>query len=212
MRPRKPNLNNAQHDWVRKWWRALQPREAGSEALPAALVGMGRGERARLRRCATADELLSEPSALLLADGLIADGERWPLSKKAVTYERLALVAGVLAKVKEDVRDQRSLAWRLGNGSGGERAAMSELRFKRLQRTEDIDDLFLQWRRAVQLADGRADVAQLADDLLTWLLELGQSTSRGSDSVKFRWAYDYYLSARDRAAAEAPEANKEPTP
>ncbi|MNJ57015.1 hypothetical protein D3C77_525870 [compost metagenome] len=63
----------------------------------------------------------------------------------------------------------------------------------------------------MQLADGRGDVAQLADDLLTWLLELDQSTSRGSDGVKFRWAYDYYLSARDRAAAEEPESNKEPT-
>ncbi|MBA1262331.1 type I-E CRISPR-associated protein Cse2/CasB [Stutzerimonas stutzeri] len=206
-------MNPAQHDWVRKWWRALQPREAGSESLPATLVGMGRRERARLRRCGTADELLGEPSVLLLADQLIAlGGEQWPLFKEAITYERLALVAGVLAKVKEDARDQRSLARRLGNGSGDERAAMSELRFKRLQRAEDIDDLFLQWRRAVQLAAGKVDVAQLADDLLTWQLELGQSATRASDGVKFRWAYDYYLSARDRAAADDPEPNKEPTP
>jgi len=213
MRPRKPNLNNAQRNWVRDWWRALQPREAGSEPLPATLVGMGRGERARLRRCGTADELLGEPSVLLLADQLIALGdEQWPLFKEAITYERLALVAGVLAKVKEDARDQRSLAWRLGNSSGEGRAVMSESRFKRLQRTQTIDDLFLQWRRAMQLAAGKVDVAQLADDLLTWQLELGQSATRASDGVKFRWAYDYYLSARDRAAAEDPESNKEPTP
>lgn len=213
MRPRKPKLNEAQRNWVRDWWRALQPREAGSEALPARLTGIGRGDRARLRRCATADELLGEPSVLLFADQLIAlGGEQWPLPKAAITYERLALVAGALARVKEDARDQRSLAWRLGNGSGEERPAMSESRFKRLQRTQVIDELFLQWRRAVQLAAGEVDVAQLAEDLLTWQLELGQSATRASDGVKFRWAYDYYLSARDRAAAEDPESNKEPTP
>src|SRR5690606_9980238 len=87
MRPRKPKLNEAQRNWVRDWWRALQPREAGSEALPARLTGIGRGDRARLRRCATADELLGEPSVLLFADQLIAlGGEQWPLSKAAITY------------------------------------------------------------------------------------------------------------------------------
>ncbi len=212
MRQRKSNLNPAQRGWVRDWWSALQPREPGSEPLPGELAGLGRGARARLRRCTGADGLLLEPSVHLLARRLIAlAGEQWPLRDQPASYERLALVAGVLAKVKEDARDGYSLARRLGNASGNERAPMSELRFKRLQRTESPDDLYLQWQRAVQLADGQADVAQLADDLLAWLLELGHSATRTSDGVKFRWAYDYYLSARDRAAAEEPVANKEPT-
>lgn len=212
MRPRKPTLNRAQRDWVHKWWRALQPREAGGEPLPGALAGMGRGERARLRRCGNADELLSEPATLLLADRLVTLDEHGVLPDSPLSYARVALVAGVLVLLREDAGDGRSLARRLGSGAGDGRPAMGELRFKRLQCTQDPDNLFLQWRRAVQLANGRADVAQLADDLLAWLLELGRSASRASEGVKFRWAYDYYLSARDRAAAEEPEFNKEPTP
>lgn len=207
MRPRKPSLNEAQRRWVCDWWRALQPREPGSEPLPGELASLGRGDRARLRRCTDTDELLLEPASHLLARWLIALG----LADVPASYECLARVAGILAKVKVDARDGLSLARHLGNASGEERAPMSELRFKRLQRTRNPDDLYLQWLRAVQLADGKADVAQLADDLLTWQLELEQSATRASDGVRFRWAYDYYLNARDRAAAEEPEVDKELT-
>lgn len=207
MKPRKSSLNEAQRRWVCDWWRALQPREPGSEPPPGELTGLGRGDRARLRRCTDSDELLLEPASHLLVRRLIALG----LADVPVSYERLARVAGVLARVKVDARDGLSLARHLGNASGAERAPMSELRFKRLQRTRNLDDLYLQWLRAVQLADGRADVAQLADDLLTWQQELEQSDTRASDGVRFRWAYDYYLNARDRAAAEESEVDKELT-
>lgn len=212
MKPRKPTFNAAQRDWVRQWWRAMQPQDAGSERPGGALALFDRGTRARLRRCADADELLGEPATLLLARQLIAlGGGTWPLPDSGESYARLAWIAGVLARVKDDAGDGKTLALRLGNASGKERLPMGEARFKRLQRASAPNDLFHQWQRAVQLADDKTDVVQLADDLLAWLLELDSSASRASDSVRFRWAYDYYLSSREQAAAQDTAIDKELT-
>lgn len=202
MKPRKPKLNLAQRSWVQDWWRALQPRAEGDAPLPGDLVHLGRGERARLRRCTDAQELLTHAASLQLANRLIAlNGEGYLLRDQASSYEQLAWVAGVLAHVKEDLRDDRSLAWLLGNGAGNERPLMGDLRFRTLQRCAAVPDLFVHWRRAVQLANGKVDVARLADDLLSWQWELRQFVQRASDSVKFHWACDYYLSPRDASAA-----------
>ncbi len=210
MRPRKRKLNEAQQRWVISWWRALQPRGPEDAALPGELSGMGRGERAQLRRCRTADELLAQPSVLMLANRLVSlNGEKGFLPDQASSYEHIAWVAGALALVKENVDDDKTLAWRLGYGAGNDRIKMSELRFKALQRSTTPDDSFNQFCRAVQLAGCKADVACLADDLLSWLDEQGRTTGNASSSVKFHWAYDYYLSNKDRNAAEEPEFNKE---
>lgn len=210
MRPRKLKLNEAQQDWVREWWRALQPRQEGDAPLPGALSRMGRGERAQLRRCANAEALLVHEATLLLAERLIAlGGGMGILPDEAYSYERLAWTAGVLAMVKTDIRDGKSLAWRLGHAAGEERPKMSELRFKALQRSGAMVELFRHWRRAVQLADAGTDVARLADDLLAWQADLSQPLHRASDGIKFYWACDYYLTARQQVAAAGVESNKE---
>ncbi|MBB3101734.1 type I-E CRISPR-associated protein Cse2/CasB [Azomonas macrocytogenes] len=210
MKPGSKYLNEAQRKWVQQWWRALQPREPEEAPLPPELACLKRGDRAELRRCSNTDELLGKSATFLLADRLIAlDGEKGWLKDTPRTYEYLALIAGVLAGIKEDRRDGLSLSHHLGSLPGRERPVMSELRFKRLQRSKDSADLYRQWQRAVQLAGGKADVAQLAADLFAWLHELGQSPLHASDSVKFRWAYDYYLSARERVAATDPMTDKE---
>ena len=89
MKPRKLKLNDAQQRWVRDWWRALQPRGDGDEPLPGELWAMGRGERAQLRRCSAADELLGHAATLLLAARLVAlNKEKGPLPDDARSYER----------------------------------------------------------------------------------------------------------------------------
>lgn len=207
---RKAKLNEAQQRWVREWWQALQPRVEGDAALPGILWAMGRGERARLRRCSDAEELLAQAATLLLAQRLIVlDGGKGGLPDMPRSYEQVAWVAGVLAMVKEDTRDGKSLVFALGNAAGNERPKMSDVRFKSLQRSTRMPDLFLQWRRAVQLNGAAVDVVRLADDLLRWQAELGQTGTRASEGVKFQWACDYYLSARERAATEEPASNKE---
>lgn len=213
MKGRRPSLDAAQRTWVRQWWKALQPREPGSPPAEGVLATFDRGTRAKLRRCTSAEDLLSRPVALVLADRLIRKGDnRWPLADEPSTYLHVALTAGILALVKRDATDGKTLALLLGTPApGSDRPLMSELRFRRLQGSRSTADLLLQVQRAVQLVEA-TDVAQLADDLLTWLAEHNLPFGRGSDSVKFRWAYDYYLSTRDRKAAEDPVSNKELTP
>lgn len=210
MKPRKCRMSDKQLQWVRDWWRSLQPREQDKDALPGELRGQGRADRARLRRCENVEELLSNSATLLFARRLIAlGGGSKVFSDESQAYEQLAWVAGALALVKEDPHDDRTLAFRLGKAFGGERPAMSELRFQSLQAATTTEDYFLQIRRAIQLADRKTDVARLADDLLAWQLEHGQSALRASSGVKFHWAYDYYLSAGQKAAADEPESIKE---
>ena len=210
MKPRKCRMSDKQLQWVRDWWRSLQPREQDKDALPGELRGQGRADRARLRRCENVEELLSNSATLLFARRLIAlGGGSKVFSDESKTYEQLAWVAGALAHVKEDPGDERTLAFRLGKALGGERPAMSELRFQSLQAATTTEDYFLQIRRAIQLADRKTDVARLADDLLSWQLERGQSALRASSGVKFHWAYDYYLSVGQKADADEPESIKE---
>lgn len=179
----------------------------------ASLVKFDRGTRARLRRCRDADDLLSERAALVLADRLIGKGGgRWPLIDEPATYLHVALAAGILARVKHDREDGKTLALHLGQlAPGSDRPVMSESRFRRLQEARNSHDLYLQWQRAVQLVE-TTDVAKLADDLLTWLAERNLPFGRGSDSVKFRWAYDYYLNPRDRTTAKDPASDEEIDP
>ena len=210
MKPRKFRMSEKQRQWVRDWWRSLHPRDQDQDALPSELRGQGRADRARLRRCQNAEELLSNSATLLFARRLIAlGGGSKVFSDESQAYEQLAWVAGALAHVKEDPGDERTLAFRLGKALGGERPAMSELRFQSLQAATTTEDYFLQIRRAIQLADKKTDVARLADDLFAWQLEHGQSALRASSGVKFHWAYDYYLSAGQKAAADEPESIKE---
>lgn len=214
MKRGRSNLDAIHRRWVREWWMALQPRKLGDPPpKDASLATFDRGTRARLRRCKDADELLSDPAALVLADRLIRNGsDRWPLVDEPDTHSHVALAAGVLVRIKRDQADGKTLALHLGQpAQGSERPVMSEIRFRRLQDTRSPVELLLQWQRAVQLVEA-TDVAQLADDLLTWLAELGLPFGRGSDSVKFRWAYDYYLAARDRAAAKDPVSDEEINP
>ncbi|NLC36092.1 MAG: type I-E CRISPR-associated protein Cse2/CasB [Alcaligenaceae bacterium] len=213
MKNRNSVLDDAQRSWVRNWWRALQPPDEKWEPLPPALRGLDRGERAALRRAADGDALLMESSTHLLARGLVTlDAKRdWPqLRNETEAYLAIALVAGVLAGVRDDASDDLSLAHRLGHASGN-RPRMSELRFKRLLKASDETDLLRQWRRAVDLADRKADVARLADDLLGWQIEQARPQASASRSVRFRWAYDYYLTTRQQNAGEEPESIKEIT-
>lgn len=210
MKPGKFRMSEKQRQWVRDWWRSLDPKNQDKDALPGELRGQGRADRARLRRCENVEELLSNSAALLFARRLIAlGGSSKAFADESQVYEKLAWVAGALAHVKEDPGDERTLAFRLGKALGGERPVMNELRFRSLQAAAPADDFFLQIRRAIQLADGKTDVSRLADDLFAWQLEQGKSALCASSGVKFHWAYDYYLSVGQKADADEPESIKE---
>jgi CRISPR system Cascade subunit CasB len=84
-------------------------------------------------------------------------------------------VAGVLSHVKKD-----------GNFSDKSMAAamtekVKDLRFRKLLRTEDQDDLFQIMLRLVHLMDDRANVYDLIRSLLNW-----------REWTRRKWAEDYY--------------------
>ncbi|QEI07676.1 type I-E CRISPR-associated protein Cse2/CasB [Pigmentiphaga aceris] len=191
-------LNDAQASWVRAWWAAIHPQEQGSPAIHPGLLGLGRGARAALKRCAGVDELIVEASTNRLASGLMKIEADKQFKHFADDYAAVALVAGAVAAVRDDVRDGRSLAAQLG----GDDAKLSELRFLRLMRTSDVDDFYRQLKRAIQLAGNKADVVALANDVIAWCVEQRQPVQDPNHKLKSRWARDYYLPARDRAVVE----------
>ncbi len=168
-----------------QWWRALQPNRPNGERNPTA----DRAALARLRR-ADLRAAMSDPAAFDLFRRL---GCGHPQDLPDV-----ALCAAVLAGVRED-RPGEHPARTLGPPSpeAVEQAAMKRLRFRRLIEAEVPEDRLILLRRAVQFADRRLDVAQLAAACLDW-----------SERRRQRWIFEYYAAGRaapDAAVAPAEE-------
>jgi CRISPR system Cascade subunit CasB len=151
-----------------------------------------RGERAVLRRASTADDILLTPAFAKFLEFM-------PKSWK--TPQRLfdsAMVAGLLARVKEDNhKNSFAKALALPKQVGG-KAAMSELRFLQLQKSRDPDEFFRRASRAIALLGGSVHILSLADGVLHWLMEHRRVINREpSKRLAVRWATDYYTSYKD---------------
>ncbi|MBU4612117.1 type I-E CRISPR-associated protein Cse2/CasB [Achromobacter sp. GG226] len=210
MKARNPYLDDKQREFVRAWWKALQPKEFDPEAKHKALASgldFDRGDRAHLRRAANLDDLVLAAAPHRLAQRLLAldAAKTHPrLSDSSDVYRRIAMTCGLLAHVKKDAGDGRSLAWQVGYApkrKDSKELLMSELRFKRMLKATSLDDLYRQLVRALALADGHVDVTQFADDVLAYLTEIDRPPSNAAQSVKLYWAHDYYLSAKEQAGA-----------
>ena len=149
------------------------------------------GARALLRRAVNPEDIMLTPA---FAHFLQAMPDRWS-GNKAIQLSDTAMVAAVLARVKERPKDlelsfARSLAQPKEKGG---KAAMSELRFQQLQKSRTPDDFFRRICRAVALLNGKANIASLADDILYWLREHRDGpASKAQDRLAVRWASDYY--------------------
>jgi CRISPR type I-E-associated protein CasB/Cse2 len=150
---------------ARDWWRKMNfdgERRSG---------GAKRAALARLRRVGSPIEALLEPLALHLYVPL-----------RNFSPERVGVLAGVLANVREDDAAHRSVARAIGrpsiNAANG--VLLSEGRFRRLLQAEGTEMLDA-FRRLVRLMNGRAAVGDLAASILTW-----------DERVKQRWIFDYY--------------------
>lgn len=140
-----------------------------------------RGDRAALRRCRTPLEVAFLPAFYRLAAAMQACGR--------VDLDRLALVAGVLARVDPGDQGTDRFAQQLAADTGG-RALVSDLRFRRLLAEDDPERLYGLMIRLVRHLDGHAEMASLAEGLYWW-----------NQKTKKRWAQDYY----DRAPAQKSE-------
>ena len=106
--------------------------------------------------------------------------------------ERVAILAGVLAFVRE--MDDQRVAQTVGRTSldDDKSALLSESRFRRLLQVP-AGDLMDPMRRVVRMAKGTLNVRDLSGSILYW-----------GDYVKKRWIFDYYavgMAAEDRASA-----------
>lgn len=161
---------------ARRWWSSLQ--DAREDGTPNR--GRDRATLAKLRRASTPMQAIEEPAVFDLYGKL-------GFTRQEVDFKlsRVAVIAAVLAHVREDARPSESgfrlrVAAILGHS---ERPPMSDLRFKRLLAARSDQDLLVQFRRAVALVGARnIDVGDVAVSLLAW----------DDEKRRMRWAFDYY--------------------
>lgn len=174
------------------WWRDLDTRD--------------RAGRARLKR-ADLDAAMIDEATLRLFRRL---GRRMPRD-----LSRIAALAAVLAAVRDDTGRGTPFARQIGfskmpadpqKPEADNKPLLSVLRFKRLMSAGDDADLARQFRRAVDLLGGRANVEDIKRVVLGWHRP---ETRRG-------FAFDYFgagiaVPLRD-TASDADATNDSPEP
>ncbi len=161
---------------LRSWWQNLES---------------DKGERAALRRSASTTEVVLSPSFHRLLRELRQAGYGISDSR----YPKLAAIAGLAARIKEPpIKDDggKSLATRMGTPkSAGGKAAVSELRVRRLLACDDIEELYTLLRRTLSLLDNQVNLADLAATIWHWV---PMDEKRPNDPRR-QMAYDYYDAA-----------------
>ena len=152
---------------ILNWWSELQKNA---------------GNRANLRRCNTPSETVFLPVSHILISKLKASVE----GTYNISSDRICAIAGILAHVKEN--NSISFAKQLSSQKpGSDQALLSDIRFRRILQYSNIsdDELFYQKIiRVIHQIDYKANIIDLFSSLYFW-----------GDSVKKRWAYDYYGTA-----------------
>jgi CRISPR system Cascade subunit CasB len=163
------------------WWRDLQPDP--NRKRPG-----DRAALARLRRCAAVAEAMQDPITISLFQRC---GGAGPQELPAA-----ALAAAVLAHVRDDDRENRSIARRIGPENTGkpETALLKPLRFRRLLEAELPDERLDAFRRLVALAGSKLNVDDLAGALRRW-----------NEKRQRRWVYDYWNAGPPTAVLYAEE-------
>jgi CRISPR system Cascade subunit CasB len=163
------------------WWRDLQPDPERNQPGDRAAL-------ARLRRCATVAEAMQDLVTISLFQRCGGTGP-WQLPA-------VGLTAAVLAHVREDDRENRHIARRVGpdNTDKPETALLKPLRFRRLLEADLPDERLAAFRRLAALAGGKLNVVDLAGALLDW-----------NEGRQRRWVYDYWNAGQAPAAPYAEE-------
>jgi CRISPR system Cascade subunit CasB len=159
-----------------EWW---QPPADGKPG------GISNGDRAALKRCATTTDVVFVPAYQTLFRRLA------PLlgcDRDSYQAEKLARISGLLAHVRVDVPDTK-LPEQMAIPDGN-KPTVSELRFQRLIRQEDNEQLYRDFIRVIQLLDRKLDVINLANSIWFW-----------GDKLRRDWVYAYYDKAPPRETA-----------
>jgi CRISPR system Cascade subunit CasB len=143
------------------WWRMLNEN---------------RGDRAQLRRCGTLTEVVLTPAYHRLRHAVCRYG--------AVHEDGLAAMAGLAAKVKTNVVES-SIAEQMASGKGDSaRARVSGLRFRRVLKVKDQEELFTTMGRVIALLGESVNLQSMAQSVYFW-----------NDRTRKAWAFDYYSKA-----------------
>lgn len=137
------------------------------------------GNRAMLRRSKSPNEVVMQSAYYALLESVL-ELEGIDTLRKTVPY-RLPLIAGLLAHVKEDSKCPVAKAMGM-KGKGSDRPAISDLRFRRILRTEDGAELYITMIRVIKMLDYKVDVRDLITSLFFW-----------NEQTRKRWASQYYL-------------------
>jgi CRISPR system Cascade subunit CasB len=150
-----------------EWWKGLDE---------------DRGERAVLRRSHNLAEVAFSPAYHRLRLALNHFGK--------VDDDRLALIVALLARVKSG-DDGNSIAEQMAAKKVNvpdSPARVSGLRFRRLLKVKDQEDLFVAMTRIIALLGGCANIQSLAQSVYYW-----------NDITRKQWAFDYYSKAPNEA-------------
>ena len=153
-------------DIAHEWWKELTEGDARLE-------GRNRAATARIRRATSVRDVLMEPEVLQLLKSLTRQ------------HERVAVMAGVLVHVKKHTQERVGRIIGRETFSDASSATMSEGRLRRLIHCKE-NDLLRTMRATVKMAQGQANVAELAQSILRW------SDCEAGDEVKAQWILDYY--------------------
>lgn len=149
------------------WWHCVNSDEA---------PGSARADRAVLKRAGSVQAVIVTPAyqrAYVVLKK--AHGGRWSPDEE----DRIAAIVGLSAHVRK--LGELSLPKAMSTPpKGTDRNPVSELRFRRLLDSPDIDALFVGLRRTLPLIDHTVRLEALAKDIFSW-----------GDDVKKSWAYDY---------------------
>ncbi|HEY3373635.1 MAG TPA: type I-E CRISPR-associated protein Cse2/CasB [Candidatus Aquicultor sp.] len=148
------------------WWRGLED---------------SRGDRAVLRRCRSLADVVFSPAYHRL---------RWAVSRfGSIDDDRLALIVGLAARIKSN-SEGSSIAEQMATGKadGYGSARVSGLRFRRLLKVQEKDDLFTSMARIIALLGGTTNLQSLAQSVYFW-----------NDTTRKQWAFDYYSRAPEEA-------------
>lgn len=144
-----------------RWWLALNDN---------------RGDRAELRRCSTLAEVAFTPAYHRLRLDLMKFG--------AVNADSLAMVAGLAARVKNNLNGNtlaEQMAIPKDSSSKDGKAKVSGLRFRRLLKVKEREDMFTAMGRVIALLGGAVNLQSLADSIYYW-----------NDRTRKQWAFEYY--------------------
>lgn len=156
---------------LKAWWRSLET---------------DRGERAALRRAASLTEVMLCPSFHRLLNSLRQAG----CGVAQHRYPKLAAIAGLAARVKAEISEP--LAARMGAPKNeGKKAAVSELRMRRILACDDVEELYTLLRRALSLLDDQANLQDLAATVWRW----SPMDEKRPNDPRRRLAHDYYAAA-----------------